>query len=330
MKQNKYDFIYRMRRNRRHEWLRELVAETGLTVNDLVYPVFFCEGNNVKNPINSLPGQNVFSIDQLCEHVAKASDLGIKALALFPNTPYEKKSHDAQEAYRNENLTCNVINTLKQKFPHIGLIADIALDAYTLSGHDGVANDEGLILNDATVEILAKQAVNFAQAGCDLVGPSDMMDGRVSVIREALDAADYADIGILSYAVKYASSFYGPFRDATGTSACLKGDKKTYQMDTRNTQEAMREIALDIEEGADIIMIKPGLPYLDVIARAKDMFDVPVFAYHVSGEYAMIKHAAQTGCLDEEKAMLECLNSFKRAGADAILTYAAMDIANAL
>lgn len=319
----------RPRRNRSRGWLREMIAETGLSVRDLIYPIFITDQDQTV-PVKTLPGQMIYTLKDLPEKVQLISDAGIQAIALFPNISQDKKYEDAREAYSQSNLVCEAIQLIKSKFPHIGVICDVALDGYTLSGHDGIIDDAGAIKNDVTVEILSKMAVNFAQAGCDVVAPSDMMDGRVQAIRTSLDEAQFQDTIILSYAVKYASSFYGPFRDATGTMSCLKGDKKTYQMDPRNRVEAFREVRLDIEEGADILMVKPGLPYLDILKQIKENCDIPVFCYQVSGEYAMIKAAAELGYLNAEDTLYESLLCIKRAGADAIFTYGALEIADQL
>lgn len=317
----------RLRRLRRSEWIRSLVAEHHLRVEDLIWPLFVIEGENKREKVPGLPGVERLSIDQLVKAAKEAASLGIPAIALFPVVPAAKKSDDVKEAFNSKNLVCRAITAVKKAVPNLGVIGDVALDPYTTHGHDGVLDDDGTIANDATVHLLAKQAVALAQAGCDIVAPSDMMDGRIGYIRDALDEAGHANTVILSYAAKYASAFYGPFRSAVGSAKKLPLDKRTYQMNPANTREALREIALDVAEGADMVMVKPGLLYLDVIARVKDSCELPVFAYHVSGEYAMLKAAAAEGMLDEKAATLETLLAFKRAGADAILTYSARDVA---
>jgi len=316
----------RMRRNRSQPWLRRLVAETRLSPDDLIWPVFIVEGTGQRQAVPTMPGVERLSIDILAEEVAKARDLGIPAVALFPYTDDALKTTGAEEAWNPENLVCRAVKALKEQVPDVGVICDVALDPYNADGHDGLVRD-GIIVNDETVEALCKQAVAQAEAGCDIIAPSDMMDGRIGLIRSALDAKGYADVAILAYSAKYASAFYGPFRDAVGSGGALKGDKKTYQMAPANTDEALREVALDISEGADMVMVKPGLPYLDIIWRVKQAFGIPTFAYNVSGEYAMLKVASEKGCLDYELVMMEALSAFKRAGADGILTYAARDAA---
>jgi len=320
----------RLRRNRRDSWSRRLVAEHRLDVADLIWPVFVMDGEGGREPVPSMPGVERLAIDQLLLALAEAQSLGIPAVALFPVTPPERKSADGGEATNPDNLLCRAVRAVKDALPELGVICDVALDPYTTHGHDGVIVD-GEIANDATLGVLAAQAVVQARAGCDVIAPSDMMDGRVGVIRRALDEAGYGDTRILSYAAKYASGFYGPFRDAVGSSGALgaKG-KETYQMDPANADEALREVALDLAEGADMVMVKPGLPYLDVVRRVKDAFAVPTFAYQVSGEYAMIQAAAAEGWLDGERVMLETLLAFRRAGADGILTYAALEVARRL
>lgn len=317
---------HRPRRLRQNPWIRNLVAEHQLSVNDLIWPLFLIEGQNQTQNVGSMPDVLRYTIDQALKAVENAAKLGIPAIALFPNTPNEKRSNDAREAFNENNLICKACRAIKKEFPHIGIITDIALDPYTSHGHDGLLKGE-TILNDETVAVLVKQALVQAQAGADVIAPSDMMDGRIGAIREGLDGAKFTDKLILSYAAKYASSFYGPFRDAVGTSGTLVGDKRTYQMDYANTNEALREVALDLEEGADMVMVKPGMPYLDIIYRVKQEFAVPTMAYQVSGEYAMIKAAGNAGMIDAQKAMLESLTCFKRAGADAILTYFAIEVA---
>jgi len=320
----------RLRRNRTHEWTRRMVAENAVSVNDLIWPVFVTEGENNNDPIASMPGVARRSLDILLKEVEEAAKLGIPAIALFPVTPIEKKTPDGREAWNPENLVCRTTRLLKKEIPDIGIICDVALDPYTSHGHDGLLDDKGYVLNDETVEALCRQSLVQAEAGVDIVAPSDMMDHRIAAIRDTLDDNGFVNTGIMAYAAKYASSFYGPFRDAVQTGGLLKGDKKTYQMDPANSDEALREVAADIDEGADMVMVKPGLPYLDIIARVKEAFAMPTFAYHVSGEYAMLKAAAQNGWLDYDKALMETLMSFKRAGCDGILTYAACDAARLL
>ena len=319
----------RLRRNRRFDWSRRIVAEHRLTVDDLIWPVFVVEGSGVRQPIASMPGVERLSIDLLVEAAKEAYGLGIPAIAVFPSIDPALKTPDGREALNPDNLVCRAVRAVKAAVPDLGIICDVALDPFNSDGHDGLVVD-GEVLNDESVEILARMAVVQAQAGCDVVAPSDMMDGRIGAIRDALDAADLQSIQIVSYAAKYASAFYGPFRDAVGSSGTLKGDKKGYQMDPANTEEALREVALDIAEGSDMVMVKPGLPYLDVIRRVKDSFGVPTLAYQVSGEYAMLRAAADNGWLDWDKVVLESLMSFKRAGADAILTYTAPHAARLL
>jgi porphobilinogen synthase len=316
----------RMRRLRSAGWVRDLVAEHNLTAADLIWPVFITEGANIREAISSMPGVERLSIDLLLDEIKRAQDLDIRAIAIFPATPAEKKTMDGREALNPGNLICRALRAIKKEIPQIGIITDVALDPYTTHGHDGLMKD-GTILNDETVEILAQQAVIQAQAGADVIAPSDMMDGRVAKIRTALDTNNFENTMILSYAAKYASAFYGPFRDAVGSGGFLKGDKKTYQMNPANTDEALREVALDIAEGADMVMVKPGVHYLDIIARVKETFRVPTFAYHISGEYAMLRAAAQNGWLDYDQCLLETLLAFKRAGCDGILTYGARDAA---
>jgi porphobilinogen synthase len=319
----------RMRRNRRDEFTRRLVAENHLSVNDLIWPVFLIEGHATTTDVASMPGVQRVTLDRLAAHVAHAVALGIPAIALFPATPAEKKDADGSEATNPENLMCRAARLLKDEYPELGLVGDVALDPYTHHGHDGVLRD-GYVANDETLAILAKQSVNQAEAGIDIIAPSDMMDGRIAAIRTALDARGLIHTRIMSYAAKYASAFYGPFRDAVGSGGALKGDKKTYQMDPANAGEALREVALDLDEGADMVMVKPGMPYLDVIRRVKDRFGAPTFAYQVSGEYAMIMAAAQNGWLDGDRAMMESLLGFKRAGADGVLSYFAVRAAEKL
>ncbi len=319
----------RPRRNRRDPWRRRLVAEHHLTVHDLIWPIFIVDGENQAIPVTAMPGVTRLSLDRLVDAVGEAATLGIPAIALFPVTPMEKRDPDGTEALNPENLMCRAARRLKSAFPAVGLIGDVALDPYTLHGHDGLVRNN-YVVNDETVAILTRQALNQAEAGIDIVAPSDMMDGRIGAVRAALDAAGKIDTAIMAYSAKYASAFYGPFRDALGTGGLLSGDKKTYQMDPANTDEALREVELDLAEGADMVMVKPGLPYLDIVTRVKTRFGVPTYAYQVSGEYAMIQAAAQNGWLDGKAAMLESLLCFKRAGADGILTYFALDAARAL
>ncbi|MBP2227491.1 porphobilinogen synthase [Azospirillum agricola] len=319
----------RLRRNRADAWTRRLVAENRLTVDDLIWPVFVIEGENQRQPVASMPGVERLTIDLLCEAVVGAGDLGIPCVALFPVVGAEGKSEDGAESYRPDNLMNRAIRALKAAAPDVGVLCDVALDPYTSHGHDGILRD-GRILNDESVEVLVRQALSQAEAGADIIAPSDMMDGRIGAIRDRLDAEGHQLVRVCSYAAKYASAFYGPFRDAVNSGGFLKGDKKTYQMNPANSDEALREVAQDLQEGADMIMVKPGLPYLDIIRRVKDSFAVPTFAYHVSGEYAMLRAAAGHGWLDYDKALIETLTGFKRAGCDAILTYGAVDAAKLL
>ncbi len=319
----------RMRRNRRTPWVRRLVAENSLSVADLIWPVFVVEGTGQRQPVPSMPGVDRLSVDLLVEEVGRAKALGIPAIAVFPYVEGALKTPDAREAVNPDNLVCRAVRAVKAAHPDIGVICDAALDPFNADGHDGIVRD-GVILNDETLEVLCRQSVVQAEAGCDVIAPSDMMDGRVGAIRKALDDAGWTDVQIMSYAAKYASAFYGPFRDAIGSKGVLKGDKKTYQMDPANSDEALREVAMDIDEGADMVMVKPGLPYLDVVRRVKDAFGMPTFVYNVSGEYAMLKAAAGQGWLDNDKVVLETLLAFKRAGADGILTYLAVEAAELL
>jgi porphobilinogen synthase len=320
----------RMRRNRQHEWSRRLVAENHLTVNDLIWPVFVQEGVNKRTAIPSMPGVERLTIDRLVDGVGMAQVLGIPVVAIFPATDPARKSPDGDEATNPDNLVCRAVQAIKEKVSNIGVLCDVALDPYTSHGQDGLVRD-GYVVNDETVEVLCKQAVIQAQAGCDIIAPSDMMDGRVGAIRRALDDAGYEHVQIMAYAAKYASGFYGPFRDAVGSSSNLgTGDKRTYQMDPANGDEALREVGLDIAEGADMVMVKPGMPYLDIVHRVKQTFQVPTFAYQVSGEYAMLCSAAQNGWLDRSRVMMESLLAFKRAGADGVLTYFAVEVARLL
>ena len=310
----------RMRRNRHDAWTRRLVAENRLSVDDLIWPVFLIEGSGLVTEIASMPGAHRVSIDRLAAHIAPAARLGIPAIALFPATAADRKDAEGTESGNPDNLMCQAARLLKREFPETGLVGDVALDPYTDHGHDGVLRD-GAIANDASVAILARQAVNQAAAGIDVIAPSDMMDGRIGAIRAALDAEGLIDTRIMSYAAKYASAFYGPFRDALGSGGVLIGDKKTYQMNPANSDEALREVELDLAEGADMVMVKPGMPYLDIVRRVHDRFGVPTFAYQVSGEYAMLMAAIRNGWLDHDRAMMECLMAFKRAGAAGVLTY---------
>jgi len=318
----------RMRRMRYHDFSRRLMRENQLSVNDLIYPLFVIEGENQRQTIESMPGVERLSIDLIVDLAGEISQLGIPAIALFPVTSSEKKSDDAREAYNPEGLAQRCVRALKKSFPDLGIITDVALDPFTTHGQDGLINSDGYVLNDETVEVLCKQALSHAQAGVDIVAPSDMMDGRIGAIRQTLESNRYINTQILAYSAKYASSFYGPFRDAVGSAGNLgKGNKYSYQMDPANSDEALREIQLDLDEGADMIMVKPGMPYLDIIRRAKEQFAVPTFAYQVSGEYAMLKAASMNGWLDEKQVVLESLLAFKRAGSDAILTYYAKEAA---
>jgi len=319
----------RMRRNRRAQWSRALVSENMLNASDLIWPVFVTEGKKIRQPISSMPGVDRLSIDEMVAAAGEANTLGIPAIALFPFTDEDLKTPQAEEAYHPENLICRAVRAIKQEHPEIGVMCDVALDPYNSDGHDGLVRD-GKILNDETVEVLCRQAVAQAEAGCDIIAPSDMMDGRIGAIRDALDEGEFQDVQIMAYAAKYASGFYGPFRDAVGSKGALAGDKKTYQMDPANTDEALREVALDINEGADMVMVKPGLPYLDIVRRVKDTFAMPTFAYNVSGEYAMLRAAGDKGWLDYEVVMMETLLAFKRAGADGVLTYSAIEAARLL
>jgi len=319
----------RMRRNRRHPWLRDLVAENVLTTKDLIWPLFIIEGKDHAQPIASMPGVSRLTLDRMLKAVGEARDLGIPAIALFPAVDEKLKTPDAIEAVNPDNLICRAVRAIKQAYPDMGVICDVALDPFNSDGHDGIVV-EGYVDNELSVEMLCQQAVVQAQAGCDVVAPSDMMDGRIGAIRDALDAKGLIHTGIMSYAAKYASAFYGPFRDAVGSSGALKGDKKTYQMDPGNSDEALREVAIDLSEGADMVMVKPGMPYLDVVARVKSEFKVPTFVYQVSGEYAMLKAAIGHGWLDNDKVVLESLTAFKRAGADGVLTYFALEAAKLL
>ncbi len=320
----------RLRRLRRDAWSRRMVAENALTADDFIWPVFVVEGSRQRVPIASMPGVFRHSLDTLIEAVGEARDLGIPAVALFPSVAAELKTPDAREAANPDNLVCRAVRALKKAYPDVGVICDVALDPFNSDGHDGLVID-GYVDNDRTIDMLCRQSLVQAQAGCDVIAPSDMMDGRIAAIRDSLDEAGLIGVRIMSYAAKYASAFYGPFRDAVGSGSSLKGgDKKTYQMDPANTDEALREVALDLEEGADMVMVKPGMPYLDVLRRVKESFAVPTFAYQVSGEYAMLKAAIANGWLDNDKVVLESLMAFKRAGANGILTYFAVEAARLL
>lgn len=321
----------RLRRLRKSAWMRELVAQNSLRESDLILPLFVIEGKNIEQKIDHLPGVSRFSIDLIVKKAKEAKALGIPAVMLFPAIEQKLKTVDGKEAFNEDNLICRTIKAIKKQVPEIGVICDVALDPYTTHGHDGIIDENGEVLNDATIEVLCKQALVQASAGCDIIAPSDMMDGRVAVIRDTLEDYGFMDVAIMSYAAKYASSFYGPFRHAVGSASNLKkSDKKTYQMDFRNSLEAMREIALDVDEGADMVIIKPGMPYLDVVKEASQNFSLPIISYQVSGEYAMLKHAANNGAFDFDVALFESLISFKRAGASAIITYGAIEIAKKL
>ena len=320
------DLPVRMRRNRKAEWSRRMMRENVLTTDDLIWPLFITDGHNKRVPVPSMPGVERLSVDEVVRAAERAMELTIPCIALFPYTDPALRDETGSEALNDDNLVCRAIRAVKQEFPDIGVLCDAALDPYTSHGHDGLLKD-GVILNDETVALLVEQSLMQADAGCDIIAPSDMMDGRVGAIRTALDDDDLTHVQIMSYAAKYASSFYGPFRDAVGSSKTLIGDKRTYQMDPANTDEALREVELDVAEGADMVMVKPGLPYLDVLRRVKETFGMPTFAYQVSGEYSMIMAAANNGWIDGERAMLESLTSFKRAGADGVLTYFAATVA---
>ena len=321
------DLAVRPRRNRKADWTRRLLRENVLTVDDLIWPLFVAD--TTIGAIASMPGVERLSIDQAVRAAERAAKLEIPCLALFPYTDPDLRDHNGTEALNPENLVCRAVRAIKKAVPEIGILCDVALDPYTSHGHDGLLRD-GVIANDETVEMLVKQALVEAEAGADIIAPSDMMDGRIGAIRNALDRASFTDVSIMAYAAKYASAFYGPFRDAVGSNATLVGDKRTYQMDAANSDEALREVELDIAEGADMVMVKPGMPYLDVLRRIKDTFGMPTFAYQVSGEYAMIMAAAQNGWLDGERAMMESLIAFKRAGACGVLTYFAPRVAEKL
>jgi porphobilinogen synthase len=327
--ETRLDLSIRPRRNRKTEWARRLVREHVLTSDDLIWPLFLIDGRNRRLAVDSMPGVERLTVDQAVRDAVRAAELAIPCLALFPYTDPTLRDADGSEALNPDNLVCRAIRAIKNEVPEIGVLCDVALDPYTSHGHDGLLRG-GEIVNDATVAVLVEQALVEADAGCDIIAPSDMMDGRVGAIREGLDDAGFVAVSIMAYAAKYASAFYGPFRDAVGSSATLTGDKRTYQMDPANSDEALREVELDIAEGADMVMVKPGLPYLDIVRRVKDEFGMPTFAYQVSGEYAMIMAAAGNGWLDGDKAMMESLIAFKRAGADGVLTYFAPRVAEKL
>ncbi|WP_093064843.1 porphobilinogen synthase [Sphingomonas sp. OV641] len=320
----------RMRRTRAADWSRRLHRETTLTPADLIWPLFVTEGQDTEEQIASLPGVSRWSVDLIVARAKEARALGIPCLALFPNTPAALRTEDGREALNPDNLMCRAIRAIKDAVPDIGILTDVALDPYTAHGHDGLVDAAGYVLNDATVEALVGQSLNQAAAGADIVAPSDMMDGRIGTIRAALEGTGHHNVQIMAYAAKYASAFYGPFRDAVGSRGLLKGDKKTYQMDYGNAEEALREVALDLAEGADSVMVKPGLPYLDIARRVKERFEVPVFAYQVSGEYAMIETAVAAGAADRDAMVLETLTAFKRAGCSGVLTYHAVHAARLL
>ena len=317
----------RMRRGRSSPWMRAMLAEHRLHPSDFIWPLFVCAGNDCEEPIAALPGVSRWSVDRLATRARAAADAGIPCIALFPNTPEPLRTAGAEEALNPDNLICRAIKAIKDAVPDIGVLTDVALDPYTAHGHDGLVDAAGNVINDDTVEVLVRQALVQAEAGADIVAPSDMMDGRVAAIREALEAGGHQNVAIMAYAAKYASAFYGPFRDAVGSRGRLKGDKRGYQLDPANIDEALREVELDLAEGADFVMVKPGLPYLDVVARVRDAFGVPTFVYQVSGEYAMIEHAAAMGAGDRDALVLETLLAFKRAGATGIITYHALDAA---
>jgi porphobilinogen synthase len=323
------DLVHRPRRNRKAYWARRLVRETTVTVDDLIWPLFVREGSGIVEPIASMPGVSRLSVDEVVKAARIAADAGIPVIALFPYTNPALRDEQGSEALNGHNLVCQVCRAVKKAVPEIGILTDVALDPYTSHGHDGLL-ENGVILNDATVSVLVRQAVLQAEAGCDIIAPSDMMDGRIEAIRAGLDHAGFEDVQIMAYAAKYASAFYGPFREAVGSNATLQGDKRTYQMDPHNSDEALYEVGLDLDQGADMVMVKPGMPYLDIIRRVKDTFARPTFAYQVSGECAMIEAAAQNGWIDGDKAMMESLTAFKRAGADGVLTYYALRAARKL
>jgi porphobilinogen synthase len=323
------DLVVRPRRNRKAEWARRLVRENVLTTDDLIWPLFVIDGHNKRTAVASMPGVERLSIDQAVRAAERAAKLNIPCIALFPYTEPSLRDEKGSEAVNADNLVCQSVRAIKKEFPELGVLCDVALDPFTSHGHDGLIED-GRILNDETVAVLVRQALVQAEAGCDIIAPSDMMDGRVGAIRQGLDGAGHTDVQIMAYAAKYASAFYGPFRDAVGSAKTLTGDKRTYQMDSANSDEALREVELDIAEGADMVMVKPGMPYLDIVRRVKDTFGMPTFVYQVSGEYAMISAAAGNGWIDGERAMMESLLAFKRAGADGILTYFAPQAAEKL
>jgi porphobilinogen synthase len=316
-----------MRRGRSAKWMRSMLAENRLQPSDFIWPLFVCDGRDCEQPVGALAGVSRWSIDRLGGKAREAADLGIPCIALFPNTPEQLRTDDAREALNRENLICSAIKAIKDAVPRIGVLTDVALDPYTAHGHDGLIDSHGNVINDESVEILVQQALVQAEAGADIVAPSDMMDGRVGAIRAALEREGHQNVAIMAYAAKYASAFYGPFREAVGSLGRLKGDKRSYQMDPANAEEALREVELDLAEGADFVMVKPGLPYLDVVARVRQAFGVPTFVYQVSGEYAMIEHAAAAGAGDRDALILETLLAFKRAGATGVLTYHALDAA---
>ena len=319
----------RFRRTRKNEKIRNLVSETSVSAHDFIWPIFICDGNNVEQDVPSMPGVKRRSVDRLVQAASEAFDLGIPAVCLFPYTDQSLKTEDCAEAWNPNNLSNKATRAIKKAVPELVVMSDVALDPYNINGHDGFV-ENGKILNDKTVEALVKQALSQAEAGIDVIGPSDMMDGRIGAIRSALETSGYTEVSIMSYSAKYSSSFYGPFRDAVGASGALTGDKKTYQMDVANTNEALRLVARDLKEGADMVMIKPGMPYLDICRRVKDVFGAPTFAYQVSGEYAMLSAAFQNGWLDRDKIIIETLLSFKRSGCDGILTYFAPEAAKLL
>jgi porphobilinogen synthase len=319
----------RFRRTRKNEKIRNLVSETSVSAHDFIWPIFICDGNNVEQDVPSMPGVKRRSVDRLVQAASEAFDLGIPAVCLFPYTDQSLKTEDCAEAWNPNNLSNKATRAIKKAIPELVVMSDVALDPYNINGHDGFV-ENGKILNDKTVEALVKQALSQAEAGIDVIGPSDMMDGRIGAIRSALETSGYTEVSIMSYSAKYSSSFYGPFRDAVGASGALTGDKKTYQMDVANSDEALRLVARDLKEGADMVMIKPGMPYLDVCRRVKDVFGAPTFAYQVSGEYAMLSAAFQNGWLDRDKIIIETLLSFKRSGCDGILTYFAPEAAKLL
>ena len=323
------DLVVRPRRNRKAEWARRMVRENVLTTDDLIWPLFVADGHNRRTPVASMPGVDRLSVDQAVREAERALKLNIPCIALFPYTDPGLRDEHGSEAVNPDNLVCQSVRAIKKEFPELGVLCDAALDPFTSHGHDGLIED-GKILNDATVAVLVRQALVQAEAGCDIIAPSDMMDGRVGAIREGLDAAGFLDVQIMSYAAKYASAFYAPFRDAVGSAKTLTGDKRTYQMDSANSDEALREVELDIAEGADMVMVKPGMPYLDIVRRVKDTFGMPTFVYQVSGEYAMIMAAGRNDWIDGDRAMMESLLAFKRAGADGILTYFAPEAAEKL